>query len=247
MKNIVIVMPVYNEESIIVDFLLELDTHFVGTDVAFIVVNDKSSDRTLEVLTAIRLKSNLEIINNLVNLGHGRTLLRGLERALELEYRVVISVDGDGHFRGNDIRNLYDTFLKSSHSEVLLEGVRIMRTEPVYRKFTSAMTRLLVWSRSGTYPKDANTPLRIYSQKTLERLIASLPQSSVIPNLHISCISRRQDLNILEIPISWMNRKGFMESGSSWKPAVKFLPSKRFISFCFMAFREWFGLRISPN
>lgn len=247
MNKVAIVMPVYNEESIIADFLLELNSHFVGTDASFIVVNDKSSDRTLEVLTSISLRMNLEIVNNQVNLGHGRSLLIGLEKALELEFQEVISVDGDGHFSGNDIRELYETFLKNANSGFVLEGVRTMRTEPLYRKFTSSITRLLVWGRSRAYPRDANTPLRIYSRGTLEKLVASVPKSSVIPNLHISCISRQKKLSILEVPITWMNRKGFMESGSSWKPAVRYIPSWRFISFCFIAISEWSGLKKIPK
>lgn len=240
--NLVFVWPVYNEEAVIGDFLLELDSAFREVDASFIVVNDKSTDGSQGVLLSLKLSASLEIIDNDANLGHGRSLLKGLDRALQRGDSMLISIDGDGHFSGSDIKSLYYIFKKNSSSETVLEGVRIARAEPIYRKLVSLVTRYLILQRSGSCPKDANTPLRIYNREALSRLFVLVSRDSVIPNLHFSHLSRIQKMNIMEENISWINRKGFLESGSSWKPAVRVLPSRRFISFCLIAIKEWISL-----
>ena len=82
MSEIVFVMPVYNESQIIANFLEELNIAFSDIPKEFIVVNDLSKDDTAKVLGSLSEKLNIEVINNKTNLGHGRSLLRGLNMAL---------------------------------------------------------------------------------------------------------------------------------------------------------------------
>ena len=240
MSEIVFVMPVYNESQIIANFLEELNIAFSDIPKEFIVVNDLSKDDTAKVLGSLSAKLNIEVINNETNLGHGRSLLRGLNRALVKKSTFVIAVDGDGHFLGTDIRKLYNLFTDIQEKLMIIEGCRQNRLEPKYRKVTSLMTRLLVWSRCGKFPKDANTPLRFYKTEALVQLLNATPNESVIPNLHFSSATRKLKMPIRQVPIDWFNRKGNMELGTTWGTSkTNLLPSKRFVKFCLSAFSEW--------
>jgi glycosyltransferase involved in cell wall biosynthesis len=239
MFRIIFVIPAYNESNLIKDFITELNNSFRDVTPKFIVINDASTDNTAEAIQEIKKEISVHLITNTHNLGHGQSLLKGLNLAVTQEPEVIISVDGDGHFRSIDIRHAFDAFINSFEKIDILEGVRQYRVEPSYRKYVSMITKLLVWIRCKKFPSDANTPLRIFKTESISKILLAVPKNTVIPNLHISSLSRIFNMKITEFPISWVNRKGVLKSGTSWGPERTFFPPKRFVVFCLDAFTEW--------
>ena len=91
----VAVIPAFQEAATIRD-VAERTLRQVG---ALIVVDDGSSDGTAAALEGLPL----ELLRNPANLGKGASLWRGMQRALELGARAVITLDGDGQHRPEDI------------------------------------------------------------------------------------------------------------------------------------------------
>lgn len=231
-------MPAYNEESGINIFLDELNNAFKDKEVQFIVVNDFSKDGTGNAVEQLRASGfPVSIFTNERNSGHGYSTIAALKFGLETNSDVVIAIDGDGQFYGSDVRKVYDSL--SSQIEIV-EGVRTERHDPLFRRIVSFATRLLVFSRSRAWPKDANTPLRAYKTKTLEQILKSIPADTPIPNLYISALTRKNNIPKVELVVESRDRIGEEITGTTWGKGVSWLPTKRFVGFTFKAISSWF-------
>ena len=236
---VILTMPVFNEADGIVEFLTELDRELPGS-VKIQLVDDASTDSTTAHVRSLGLASDRMVLHiNEFNMGHGPTTLKGLRIALESNPEVVVAVDGDGQFEAGEIARL----IAEAAGEVdVIEGVRVGRDDPWFRRVTSRATGLLVALRCGRMPADANTPLRVYRPAVLEGLIAGIPDDFSVPNLVISARARRRGLRVEEVPVSSRVRRGVDETGSSWGSRRRSIPSARFVRFCGRAIRQWLSV-----
>jgi glycosyltransferase involved in cell wall biosynthesis len=229
-----ITMPCFNEaeglEGFIEELFSELDIYLAR----IIIVDDNSTDDTSFVITKL-LSRFPKIIcqTNKVNLGHGPSTVIGMRLALKTQSEYILTIDGDGQFLPLEIKE----FLQNeSHSNFeVLEGVRKERKDPYFRKIVTFLLRVLVFFSTKKFPSDANTPLRLYHRSTLEKLLTSIDPSSPTPNLKISILSRKLNLKIREREFTSVVRRGHSQTGTTWKSKRDYLPSRRFLSFCFRA------------
>lgn len=245
-SKVIIGMPAYNEVGRIENFIRELIQEVIDVELSFIVVEDASTDSTYESLEALSSTGiNLTVHRNSANQGHGPSTIKALELAVERESDCILMIDGDGHFNGHEVHNIL-TFFLANHFDVV-EGVRVHRGDPVFRKIVSSITRHLIAHRSGHRPGDANTPLRLYKIDTAKLMLARIPKYSLIPNLHISSLTRTMPIRFTEFQIKPFVRITSMsqsippkrEFRTSWKPNLGILPNFKFIKFCFKAASEW--------
>ena len=243
--TIAVVMPAYNEEEGIAEFITELNDSLSQWNPIFIVIDDKSADKTADAIEALKASGlPVSVHTNEQNVGHGPSTIRALKAGLLTNADAIIALDGDGQFIGNDVNSVVSTLMQTKAD--VIEGVRRSRNDPLYRQGVSAITRTLVWSRARQWPTDANTPLRAYRPSTLQFLLSQIPDSASTPNLLISAICRQAGLTIVEIPVQSIPRRGSDQQGSTWKAKSKSLPSKRFVKFCTQAAKEWRATKSGP-
>lgn len=245
--KVCITMPAYNEADGIWEFLEELIVAFTEYSLRIIVINDRSTDGTLKVLNEFKEeygKHEIEIVDCATNLGHGPATLRGLELALVQDNDYVIAIDGDGQFIAEQVLAAFE-FAVSGNYDVV-EGVRTNRSDPKFRKLSTFGTRMLVYFVLKSFPKDANTPLRIYKYNALTRILKSAPRDLLTPNLFISGATRVLSDNFYELSVVSRPRRGVSEKGTSWNQRFSFFPSKRFLRFCTVALIQYFKV-IRPH
>ena len=239
--KIVFTMPVYNEEEGIVEFCEEILQAFTDYDIEIVLVNDRSTDNSKEVISNNLLSkqhSRIKLFNNDLNLGHGPSTLIGIRHALmSPNAELIVTVDGDGQFRSSEILNLVISHQKLKFE--ITEGVRINRQDPYFRKISTKVCRFLVYTATGQLPRDANTCLRIYDTKTLSGIVESIPMNSLIPNVMISAITRNKKLRLLESNITSIPRRASNPNGSTWRQTFDLIPSKRYLTFCLRATYQW--------
>ena len=236
-------MPAWNEAEGIAEFIIEIDNSFPNLDTQFYIVNDCSTDETIGEVNKLKEKGiNIHLHNNVLNSGHGPSTITALKLGVTSQTKIVIAVDGDGQFTGQDVARVYSEI--SSEKFDLVEGNRINRDDQFYRRLASFVTRQLIASRTGKRPIDANTPLRAYKSSTLSSLIELLPPNTLIPNLFISAISRKKNYKIGFVNVSFIPRRGSSKVGSTWGKSRSYIPSKKFINFCISAVKEWVTLKI---
>ena len=234
-----VVMPAYNEESGIEEFISELNAHLDKWEPTFFIVDDCSKDQTAIVAASLVQQGVIvRVVPNKVNSGHGPSTVKALQLGLAVEPELIVAIDGDGQFFGSDVAKVVQLMLDSNCD--IAEGVRTQRGDPIYRQVVSLMTRLLVFSRSRRFPRDANTPLRVYRPTSLRRHLDTLNPDTMIPNLIISANSRRWKMNIKEIEVRSIPRRGLDQASVTWGKGRRQLPTRRFLKFCFGATRDFF-------
>lgn len=231
-------MPVFNESEGIADFICELNDSLSKCLSVFIIIDDKSNDMTTYEVERVQenLGLNIKLFKNNQNLGHGQSTIRAISEGLN-QANLIIAIDGDGQFYGEDVRRGLELFMRSKFD--ILEGSRVCRSDPWYRKFITFTLKYAVFIKSGKLCQDANTPLRYYNSKSLEKLIKRVPNNTLIPNLHISIISRRSELAIGNFEVRSRDRRGRVKSGSTWGKTGTLIPNLKLIRFVLSAFKEF--------
>jgi dolichol-phosphate mannosyltransferase len=244
--HLAISMPVFNEETGIINFIQEIAESLTTYQLSIIVVDDCSTDNTLKSLEKSLINgSDLALIidRNEYNIGHGPSTIKGMAKALGINPDIILTIDGDGQFLGHEIAKAVSNFLELDCD--MLEGVRISRLDPLFRKITTFSVRVLVWIRSGVLPTDGNTPFRIYKPSKLSEVLKYLPDEFQIPNIFISTFSRNHSWKICEMNLISIPPRGVDPNGSTWKQKFKSIPSKKFVFFCFTSFAQWVIMDIS--
>lgn len=114
-----------------------------------IAVNDGSKDGTEQVLRAVaeRCHGRVEVLNFPANCGKGVALLQAFRRAAETgAFDIVVTVDGDGQHRPEDIPRLVRAIVDGEHAMVI--GERLARARMPLRSrlgntFTATVMKLL--------------------------------------------------------------------------------------------------------
>lgn len=103
MKEVLVLIPAYNEEESIGPFLNKLKEAGVYELADVLVINDFSRDQTVQIAH----QHNVKVINHVYNLGYGSALQLGYKYAVRKKYRYVIQLDADGQHDACNVFNLY--------------------------------------------------------------------------------------------------------------------------------------------
>lgn len=102
-RQVIFALPAFNEAENLPNVLTGLNTagevsHALGFTHRFVVVDDGSSDSTMNVLREWQRQVDLEIIKHQRNLGLGATIQDALAKAVNMsrEDDVVVTLDADG-------------------------------------------------------------------------------------------------------------------------------------------------------
>ena len=102
-KDLLIIIPAYNEEKNIAPLLQRLNEPDISQIADVLVMNDASSDATNHVAKAHKDA----VVTHVFNLGYGSGLQLGYKYAVRKGYRYVIQMDADGQHDACNIPALY--------------------------------------------------------------------------------------------------------------------------------------------
>lgn len=246
--TVAIAIPAYNEAEGIAEFLREIDAALAGLEVetTFVVVDDCSTDETLEVLEQTTSKLTAALIVNRAerNSGHGPTALEAYRRALHTGAEYIIGVDGDGQFLGSDIRRVL-VLLEDGGEGVC--GVRRFRYDPWFRMLMTRVLRLYISRLFGVPTRDANCPLRGYRAELLDELLRWVPDNALIPNVHLTILAARRGATLVEVDVNHRVRRGQSQTGTMFSSSKAFGVFKRLATFSLRAVGESWRFRRDLN
>lgn len=213
MLDLVIVMPVYNEEECIVDVVSSWHQMLsqLGMSFQIIVLNDGSKDHTIEALQTFRDNAQIEIVDK-PNAGHGPTILQGYRRAVEVA-EWVFQCDSDDEMKAEFFPELWS---RREGYDILL-GYRVGRQQNIGRKLISVCSRLTVNLLFGLGVIDVNTPYRLMRVSLLKMILPQIPVDTFAPNVIIAGSFARAKARIYNHPIPHGNRKTGSVSIIKWK------------------------------
>lgn len=155
MMNWCVVIPTYNNEK-----SLEKVIHGIHKITGnIIVVNDGSSDKTLEVLNRFL---NIKIISYPRNKGKGYALRKGFEKALEEGFSHAVTIDADGQHRPEDVSLFIDEL--RNEPETLIVGSRNLQKEDLSRgsRFANKFSNFWYKFVTGIKLTDTQSGFRLY-------------------------------------------------------------------------------------
>lgn len=181
MKELAVIIPVYNEEENIEKVLNDWKKILEKKKFDIIVINDGSNDKTKLILHKIKKKnSNIKIINKL-NGGHGESIYLGYKYATKKRYKFIFQVDSDDQFSASDFKALWK--LKDKSYDLII-GYRQYRKDPLLRIFLSKVVlRLFFLIYFKKNISDANIPFRLMKIKFLDKFIKNSSKKYIAPNI----------------------------------------------------------------
>jgi len=115
--KLIVQIPCYNEEQTLPETVKDIPRKIEGVDhVEILIIDDGSSDRTVEVAKEIGVD---HIVRNICNKGLARTFLAGLDACLRLGADIIVNTDGDNQYKGEDIPKLIEPILKGEADIVI--------------------------------------------------------------------------------------------------------------------------------
>ena len=244
-NHLVVVKPAYNEAEGIRGFIEELRTHLepLASRVGFVVADDRSSDGTAAALAGVE---GVIVETQPTNRGHGPTALAAYRAGLALEPDLLVHVDGDGQFLGEDFPRVMSAMQRTGADVV--DGVRTGRTDPWYRRMLSAGVGTLIALAAGRRIPDVNTPLRAYRPRTVAALVDAVPADAAIPHVHFSLAEARGGLTVRYVTVRSIPRRGESASGTMWGQGARVsLPPKRLRRFALSALSEAWRVSLRPG
>lgn len=119
-REVLIIVPAYNEEGGIRDVLRRVPGEVMGYEVKTVVVDDGSTDAT----AAIAREEGVPVVTHVVNRGQGDALRTGFAIAIEEGADIVINLDADGQYQPEEIDRLVKPIIEDEADFVL--GSRFM-------------------------------------------------------------------------------------------------------------------------
>ena len=95
-----IVLPLFNEEKTIKTVLEQLP---YNDSIEIIVVDDHSTDHSLEKIEEAKLERDIRVISHKINRGYGGAIISGISQA---KGDIIVTIDTDGQHSPDDIFNL---------------------------------------------------------------------------------------------------------------------------------------------
>ena len=161
-----IVIPVYNEEKIILNTINKALKFSKKYNFRIIIINDGSKDSTEKILSKIKNKKIITL--NKKNEGHGQAIITGYKKALKLKPQFILQIDSDDQISFGEFKKLF----KYRNQFDCVVGKRKNRKDPISRILISfILNKVFIFLLFGQYVDDANCPLRVIKTNFLDNII----------------------------------------------------------------------------
>src|SRR3990172_1675527 len=192
-NKIFIVIPAYNEETVIQDVIREVKNSGYEN---IIIVDDGSPDDTFKKASEIQ---GIIALRHKINRGKGAATKTGIEAAKLLGAEIIVTMDGDGQHDPEDISRLIAP-IKSGDCDVVL-GTRLKNPAgmPWHKILQNKVGNLITWYLFGLWVTDSQSGFRAYSKHAAEMMNTKGDRyeydSEVILEIYT------HDLKFTEVPI----------------------------------------------
>jgi glycosyltransferase involved in cell wall biosynthesis len=210
--RIAIVIPAFNEEKNIENVLREIQalrTQFPQWELAPIVVNDGSTDRTERILNKNAEFYGVHAIHLPINLGIGRAVQTGFQYAVRLGADVTLQLDGDGQHPAAEIPLIVEPVLDGQADVVVgsryLPGASGNVSTPLRQLgtyFFSALLKALV----GLRIRDTTSGFRSFGFEATEFLSRYYPDDYPEVEAYVPLVRRK--FRITERAVRMRAREG---------------------------------------
>lgn len=211
--NIFVVVPAYNEASVIGQVVS--DVHKICSNV--VVVDDGSADKTVEAAEAASAK----VLRHIINRGQGAALRTGINYALSLGADAIVTYDADGQFNANEISKICQPIINDECDIVL--GSRFLGENkiPFLKRMILCPAILFTRAITGLKLSDTHNGFRAMDRAAAEKI--EIRQDRMAHSSEIIHEIARLGLKYKEIPITVNYTDYSKKKGQKLTGALKIL------------------------
>jgi glycosyltransferase involved in cell wall biosynthesis len=195
--KLVVQIPCLNEEAALPVTLGALPREFAGVDsVEVLIINDGSTDRTVEVARDLGVE---HVVEFKTNRGLARAFVAGLRRAHELGADYLVNLDADNQYNTGDIGELLAPLIAGEADMVVGERpIEAIKSFSYIKKKLQAAGSWVVRRLSHTDIRDSASGFRAMNRKAMANLFIF----SDYTYTHESLIAAGEsDLRVTGVPI----------------------------------------------
>ena len=209
MKNInlallklTIIIPIFNEESTIERLLDKIeDQNYIAKQL--ILVDDKSTDNSLDIIKNYNFKSDFKIIKNSTNEGKGSSIIKAKEF---INGNLVLIQDADLEYSPSDYKILLDAFVH--RKENIIYGSRLLKTNLNFisknRIFANKIMTKLSNILNSQNLTDAHTCYKMFDAEIFKKIELKEKGFSFCPEINTKIANIGE--KIYEVPINYNGR-----------------------------------------
>ncbi len=218
--KLIIQIPCLNEEATLPETIAGLPREIAGVDsVELLVIDDGSSDRTVEVARAHGVEHIVRLTNNK---GLAAAFQAGLDAGLKLGADLIVNTDADNQYRGEDIPKLLAPILAGDADMVV--GDRQVSSIDHFSGAKKSLQKLGSWvvrRLSGTEISDATCGFRAYNREaalqllvvdnftyTLESLIQAGKMLVAVDQVEIGTNAKTRESRLFDSTGGYVRRNG---------------------------------------
>ena len=212
-----VVLPAYNESTRIQPVIDEIAEK--GYNI--IIVNDGSSDNTLDVVKESKRKypERIHIYSLPINRSVGVATQTGFEAVLNFNPKYIVSMDSDGQHSPDDLDNVIRPLVTGEAQAVI--GVRPLKDMPLSRNFANAIMNLLTRIFYRVDVSDSQTGFRAITYDAL-KVIEINARGYLISSEFIREINDN-NIPFVEVPIKTIYTPETQAKGTNVVVAFKIL------------------------
>jgi glycosyltransferase involved in cell wall biosynthesis len=218
--KLIIQIPCFNEEQTLPETLGDLPREIPGIDeVEWLVIDDGSTDRTVEVASAGGVEHIVRLTNNR---GLAAAFQAGLDACLKLGADVIVNTDADNQYVGADIPKLLAPILEGTADMVVgdRETDQIEHFSPV-KKTLQRWGSAVVRRASDTDVPDTTSGFRAYNREaalqiqvvskftyTLESIIQAGKMLVAVDHVPIRTNAKLRESRLFPSTAAYVRRNG---------------------------------------
>ncbi|MCK1212282.1 glycosyltransferase family 2 protein [Streptococcus uberis] len=206
-----IIIPAFNEASNIEKTVAAIKKD--APDFDYIIINDCSTDDTLEICH----KNHFNVVSLPINLGIGGAVQTGYRYAKEHGYDLAVQVDGDGQHNPSFLSKMSDELVDNNVNMVIgsrfleKEGFQSSFMRRVGIRYFTGLIRLL----TGEKITDATSGLRMIDRTIIDLFVRDYPDDYPEPETVVLLLNK--GYLVKEIPVVMNERQGGVSSISAIK------------------------------
>lgn len=215
--KILLIIPAYNEEKNILKVVKKIEKYNKENiqKLDYIIINDGSTDNTLEILT----KNNLKYINLIHNLGIGGAVQTGYKYAYENDYDIAIQFDGDGQHDINYVSKIYEPIINGQADMCI--GTRYLDKSSsefqstFMRRLGANIISICIRIFTGKKITDPTSGFRAINKKVIEEFAKEYPKEYPEPESTVALLVNQHE--VTENPVSMNERTEGTSFVTPWK------------------------------
>lgn len=194
--HLAIIIPVYNEGSVIRSVIEDLPRKISGIDkITVLAVDDGSDDNSAAEIS----KTSAILIKHPFNMGVGAATITGLEAASIINVDIAMTFDGDGQHDPRDIARVLKPIINKKADIAIGTRLKNSKGMPWYKKIGNFGLNIITLLLTFRWTSDTQSGFKAFSKNALSKMELNSLGYEFCSEIIMQAGAKR--LKIKEVPI----------------------------------------------